>query len=424
EITAQDRNGGGIIGVNMLSAAHFFIKDCYNVGSITSGRESGAITGWTGGDKTTIKNTYNIGTVTNGQDDGFIRGGGNLINTYNLSASDAKVTGGELCAKLGYAFRQNVDEDAYPIFDRRHNVVKEITEAGYATMYVPDPVQIPEGMSVYSGEYEESWLKLNRIADVVPANEPVVLKAGAGLYSFKPGSPEKIIIADMSLTGLVNGQSLDGVNFTLSCFYFEIKGRSSYKNNHIRLYKNAAMDISCYQGGTITKIKFGFEGAYEFRDVLFSEGEYDKQTKTWTGNARTLRITNMLDRDVRIIQMNITYQEDVQYDNIPGNVLKGTSEDIDAAGKYVLAKPDGEQIGFYLAETGTIAAGKAYLEVPEGTDIKAFYFAEDDATGLEAIDDVQCSMVNGQSIYNLAGQRLSKMQKGINIVNGKKIFVR
>ncbi|MBO4550592.1 MAG: hypothetical protein J5733_07655, partial [Bacteroidaceae bacterium] len=59
-------------------------------------------------------------------------------------------------------------------------------------------------------------------------------------------------------------------------------------------------------------------------------------------------------------------------------------------------------------------------EVPEGTDIKAFYFAEDDATGLEA--NGQWSMVNGQSIYNPAGQRLSKMQKGINIVNGKKIL--
>ena len=31
-------------------------------------------------------------------------------------------------------------------------------------------------------------------------------------------------------------------------------------------------------------------------------------------------------------------------------------------------------------------------------------------------------MVNGQSIYNLAGQRVSKMQKGINIVNGKKVL--
>ena len=29
-------------------------------------------------------------------------------------------------------------------------------------------------------------------------------------------------------------------------------------------------------------------------------------------------------------------------------------------------------------------------------------------------------MVNGQSIYNLAGQRLNKVQKGVNIINGKK----
>jgi hypothetical protein len=28
------------------------------------------------------------------------------------------------------------------------------------------------------------------------------------------------------------------------------------------------------------------------------------------------------------------------------------------------------------------------------------------------------------SIYNLAGQRISKMQKGINIINGKKIVVK
>ena len=33
-------------------------------------------------------------------------------------------------------------------------------------------------------------------------------------------------------------------------------------------------------------------------------------------------------------------------------------------------------------------------------------------------------VVHGQSIYNLAGQRLSKMQKGINILNGKKLFVK
>ena len=115
-ITAANANGAGIIGVNMGGAAHFYILNCYNVGNVTSGRESGAITGWTGGDKSTIENTYNIGVVTNGDGDGFVRGGGNLVNTYNLSADDAKVASGELCVNLGGTFGQTLGEDAYPNF--------------------------------------------------------------------------------------------------------------------------------------------------------------------------------------------------------------------------------------------------------------------------------------------------------------------
>ncbi len=115
-ISAAEANGAGIIGVNMSGSAHFNILNCYNVGNVTSGRESGAITGWTGGDNTTIENTYNIGTVVNGEGDGFIRGGGNLINTYNLSANDEQVASGELCYKLGEAFGQTLGTDAYPNF--------------------------------------------------------------------------------------------------------------------------------------------------------------------------------------------------------------------------------------------------------------------------------------------------------------------
>ena len=88
---------------------------CYNVGDVTSGRESGAITGWTGGDKSTIENTYNIGVVTNGEGDGFVRGGGNIVNCYTLAADDAQVASGELAYKLGEAFGQTIGTDAYPV---------------------------------------------------------------------------------------------------------------------------------------------------------------------------------------------------------------------------------------------------------------------------------------------------------------------
>ena len=109
----------------------------------------------------------------------------------------------------------------------------------------------------------------------------------------------------------------------------------------------------------------------------------------------------------------------VKEDVIENNVLKGTLEPIEAAGKYILAKPEGEVIGFYLAETGTIAAGKAYLEYDGSSDIKGFRFNFDDATG---IANVEKNVEENGLIYNVAGQRLNKMQKGINIVNGKKIL--
>ena len=98
------------------------------------------------------------------------------------------------------------------------------------------------------------------------------------------------------------------------------------------------------------------------------------------------------------------------------NDLIGTAEDIAATGQYVLAQPEGEELAFYRATTGTIRAGKAYLEDASG--IKAFFFGDDDATG---INGVEMATENG-AIYNVAGQRLNKMQKGINIVAGKKVL--
>ena len=128
-INAADANGAGLIGVNMSGQSHFYILNCYNAGDVTSGRESGAITGWTGGDKSTIENTYNIGKVTNGEGNGFVRGGGNLVNTYTTSTNDARLASGELCYLLnagGDNWYQNLtgDVDAYPVpFSTGHSKV-------------------------------------------------------------------------------------------------------------------------------------------------------------------------------------------------------------------------------------------------------------------------------------------------------------
>ena len=62
-------------------------------------------------------------------------------------------------------------------------------------------------------------------------------------------------------------------------------------------------------------------------------------------------------------------------------------------------------------------AFRAYIHA--NTDASVRLFIDDVETGIEAINGVEAEE---GAIYNIAGQRLGKMQKGINIVNGKKII--
>ena len=112
-------------------------------------------------------------------------------------------------------------------------------------------------------------------------------------------------------------------------------------------------------------------------------------------------------------------------DNSDTNSLTGVS---DAAGLtapdpsiiYVLNYTAANGVGFYkLAGGKTLEANKAYLVYDGGAGAREFFLFEDDATGINE----ELRMKNEESsIYNLAGQRIQKMQRGINIVNGKKVL--
>lgn len=62
---------------------------------------------------------------------------------------------------------------------------------------------------------------------------------------------------------------------------------------------------------------------------------------------------------------------------------------------------------------------------PDGGWMSPGYFTAETMTGIESIRNSQFIIHNeGTAIYNLAGQRMSKMQKGVNIVNGKKVAIK
>lgn len=116
--------------------------------------------------------------------------------------------------------------------------------------------------------------------------------------------------------------------------------------------------------------------------------------------------------------------------NSSENKLKGTT-----APKY-LTQVDGDYTNFGLkgnefqkaANGVTIPVNKAYLPVPtsivdalSSSSVKAFTFVfDDEATGIRTIEKV--SVEEAAEIFDLSGRRLNKIQKGINIVNGKKIL--
>ena len=102
-------------------------------------------------------------------------------------------------------------------------------------------------------------------------------------------------------------------------------------------------------------------------------------------------------------------------------LLTGVYEDTPApAGSYVLqSQTDG--VKFYLvgATVPTVKAGHAYLTI-EGAGVKAIGFG-----GATAIKNLTPAISEGEGvIYNLAGQRVNTLQKGINIVGGKKVLVK
>ena len=107
--------------------------------------------------------------------------------------------------------------------------------------------------------------------------------------------------------------------------------------------------------------------------------------------------------------------ESVDCSTVPENELVGTLAPTYLAANTVYGLKSGQ---FHPNNAGTIGKNRAYLPAKNGTAVKPLTIEFDDATGITRTR----IFTDEETIYNLAGQRLNKMQKGINIVNGKKIL--
>ena len=120
------------------------------------------------------------------------------------------------------------------------------------------------------------------------------------------------------------------------------------------------------------------------------------------------------------------------------NALEGTNVVTYLPKQAYILSGDGENIGFYRAllnmdengqvvgeETGTCfknGANKAYLPVPAGENPGRFLNFDfgGTETGIEGIDSAKENAA--AVVYDLSGRRVKNAQKGIYIVNGKKVI--
>ena len=110
-----------------------------------------------------------------------------------------------------------------------------------------------------------------------------------------------------------------------------------------------------------------------------------------------------------------------------GNQMVGVTEDTpltSADNAYMLTrKKDDSSIAFRLLATDyTLGANKAYLKLENGSESRQLISVvwDDNATGIYDLSEKE-EAENG-AIYNLAGQKLMRTQKGINIINGKLVI--
>ena len=96
----------------------------------------------------------------------------------------------------------------------------------------------------------------------------------------------------------------------------------------------------------------------------------------------------------------------------------------------VLSNTDGEDY-YILTNVFKHSTGKtkmkgyrAYFHVPGTSGVKALGFDQDEATGIEEMNDETSAIEDAAVVYDLSGRRIEHPAKGFYIVNGKKVFIR
>ncbi|MBR6031475.1 MAG: SusF/SusE family outer membrane protein [Bacteroidaceae bacterium] len=374
------KNTAAFVGANKSSNnINISLTNCYNSGTIgddTNGDEDAVIVAWNDGATLTVTNFYNCGTIKHVEGDSrkrtLGRGNGSWIYSkcYNILSDSQysgktnnydinKVYSGELCVTLDSPFTQDLSqEEGHPTFGSKEVLTGQWFNDSEDDVYYN---QDGDDYTVYQLNLDDSKTKY-----ALPDGANVTAKHVSVARSITAGKWVGLCLPfDYAIPSGWDVRELTNVNGTgdEACMIFT--AASSIEASKPYLVKTSA-DVP-----TITATD-----------------------KTIVAEAHTI------DR----FEVNMVGRFKKASINVGDYYITNNSE------LKKLTDSSVDMKGF-----------RAYFTLDDDSPVKALSFdIEDDADGISSHAP---TLSEGDGvIYNVAGLRISRMQKGINIVNGKKVL--
>lgn len=175
---------------------------------------------------------------------------------------------------------------------------------------------------------------------------------------------------------------------------------------------------------------YAYDLALEGIDPESNSEVYNCTMRAIAGPGRTLKAGTpaIIAADPNTYNLTITMSDDKAGTSLNGSLLKGNflQQDLTQSGdkvKFIFTKKN-DVVGFYRLSSGTstLGANKCWLEwdVPTmGDPAQSIRLRFEDVTDITSV--IQTTKAEG--IYDLTGRRLAAPQKGVNIINGKKVIL-
>jgi hypothetical protein len=188
--------------------------------------------------------------------------------------------------------------EALVVFKAATTHTLKVTNAGWATLYLNFPAEIPTftgeeakeyGAYIVTGVKEDNWLQLKKVEGVLPAKTGILFKANAGDYTFAYSADEVADVAGNLLEGSVTEKNVEGEAYVLGYINEEgapaevgfgkavlnkdakgDEGTTHFKNNANKAY----LPASVASGAASYSFRFG-EGTTAIENV-----EVENEVKT------------------------------------------------------------------------------------------------------------------------------------------------